>query len=100
MPQYLLTYRNPVGYERTEDSGARWRAWFESMGDALVQLGQPVAEAEQIGTCDPTATDLGGYSVIQADTMASAVAIARGCPHLSRQGGVEVGELATVPTSV
>ena len=38
-------------------------------------------------------TELGGYSIVSADDLSAAVAIARSCPALSAGGGVEVGEL-------
>jgi len=35
--------------------------------------------------------------VIHADDLEAATAIAKGCPHLERGGGVEVGQLGDVP---
>jgi hypothetical protein len=35
--------------------------------------------------------------MIHADDMESAMAIAKGCPHLERGGGIEVGQLGEVP---
>jgi hypothetical protein len=38
-------------------------------------------------------TTLGGYSLIRATSLDTAVDLARGCPILSHGGTVEVGEL-------
>jgi hypothetical protein len=45
-----------------------------------------------LGNCDAETT-LGGYSLIKADDLKAAVALAEGCPVLNEGGGVEVGEL-------
>lgn len=97
MPNFLLAYRNPRGYTRTPETAAAWMSWLDGLGPHLVELGQPAVEATSLGTCDRDATDLGGYSIIQADDLDHAVTLASGCPNLGRDGGVEVGVLAEVP---
>jgi YCII-related domain len=97
MPTFVFSYRSPTGYQPSAEGASAWMAWFDSMGDHLVELGQPVSEAAVIGNNDPARTQLGGYSIIRADDLESAVAIAKGCPQLDRDGGVEIGQLAEVP---
>ncbi|HEX4864986.1 MAG TPA: YciI family protein [Acidimicrobiales bacterium] len=97
MPQYVFTYRTVNGYTPAEDTGAAWRAWFDSMGDQLVELGKPVFDRASVGNCATESTQLGGYSVISADDLDAALAIAKGCPQIHFGGGVEVGLLAEVP---
>ncbi len=93
MPTFVLTYRSPAGYAPTPDTVAEWWAWFDSMGDQLVELGKPAVRTTTVGNCSSETTELGGYSLIDADDLDAAVALAKGCPHLNRDGGVEVGEL-------
>lgn len=100
MPNFVFSYRNPKGYVPTADTRAAWMAWFDGMGDHLVELGRPVFERTSIGACDPASTELGGYSVIQAEDFDAALAIAKGCPYLGRHGGVEIGLLAEIPAEV
>ncbi|HUJ66991.1 MAG TPA: hypothetical protein VLX59_15720 [Acidimicrobiales bacterium] len=100
MPKFVFTYRHPAGYTPSAESAPVWMAWFEGMGDHLVDLGQPAIARASLGNCDSSRTGLGGYSVIQAEDLEAAVAIAKGCPHLSGDGGVEVGELGEVPDPV
>lgn len=100
MPNFVFSYRNPKGYIPTAETRAAWMSWFDGMGDQLVELGRPVFERTSIGDCDPDRTELGGYSVVQADDFESALAIAKGCPYLDRSGGVEVGLLAEIPADV
>jgi hypothetical protein len=100
MATYVLSYRNPKGYVPTADTREQWWAWFRGMGDALVDIGQPVATRSSLGDCDSDRTELGGYSLINAPDLDSALIIAHGCPHLHHDGGVEVGELVTLHDAV
>jgi hypothetical protein len=99
MPAFIFTYRKAAGYTRTPQTLAAWQAWFGGIGGQLTDTGKPVVAHTVLGTCDPNRTEPGGYSVIQADDLEAATAIAKGCPHLERGGGVEVGELGEVPSS-
>jgi hypothetical protein len=100
MPTFVFTYRAPRGYVRTAETGQTWRSWFDSMSGALVDLGKPVVGRTALGNCSADTTELSGYSVIAADDLEGAVAIAKGCPFLDRSGGIEVGELGEIPQSV
>jgi hypothetical protein len=97
MPQFVFAYRSPKGYQPSAESAPKWMAWFETMGDQLVELGKPVFEGATVGNCSTETTDLGGYSIVTADDIDSALTIAKGCPQVDRGGGVEVGLLADVP---
>jgi hypothetical protein len=72
-------------------------AWFDSMGDQLVDLGNPVFNQASVGDCGSDTTELGGYSIVRAADIEEALTLAKGCPNLEYSGGVEVGELAEVP---
>jgi hypothetical protein len=69
------------------------------MGDDLVDLGKPAVGATAVGNCGP-GTALGGYSVVSAPDLDAALAMAKGCPQLSRDGGVEVAQLVDVPAAL
>jgi hypothetical protein len=98
MPTYVLVYRGTNGYTPTPETTAAWRAWFGGMGEQLVDLGKPADARGAVGNCDPATTELDGYSLISAENMDAALAIAKGCPHLDHDGGVEVGQLAPIPS--
>jgi hypothetical protein len=97
MPTFVLTYRSPSGYSPSPESTAAWQAWFAGMGDRLVELGKPVIAQASVGNCASDSTELGGYSLVDAADLDAAVEMAGGCPHLARNGGVEVGLLGEVP---
>ena len=100
MPTFLFSYRVPnvtleqrlaeIGPQAAADATARWSSWMESLGTNLVDRGNRVSDARALGNCG-TDTRPGGYSLITADDLEAAVALARGCPGLERGGGVEVG---------
>jgi hypothetical protein len=96
MPMFVLTYRNRPGYTPTPQTQAAWHAWFGSMGGQLADMGKPVIAQTALGNCSRESTELGGYSLIEADDLEAATAIAKGCPHLEHSGGVEVGLLGEV----
>jgi hypothetical protein len=91
MPTFVFTYRMPKDYvPGGPDTMSAWAAWFDSMGESLSDIGNPVFESTEVGQCGE-GTRLGGYSFITADSLESAVALAKGSPALGVGGGVEVG---------
>ena len=49
MPTFVFAYRTSGNYNSTPESAAAWKAWFDGMGDDLVDLGKPVAGAADSG---------------------------------------------------
>ena len=98
MPTYIFTYHQPAGYVPGSDTTvtAAWEAFFERIGDNVVDPGQPVFDRTTLGEIG-SSTQLGGYSVVTATNLAEAAALAGGCPSLQRGGGVQIGELAELP---
>jgi len=101
MPTFVFAYRRSPARTPapTPESTAEWKAWFDAMGDDLVDLGKPAAGASTLGNCGP-GTELGGYSVISAADLDAALNVAKGCPQLNRDGGVEVAQLVDVPAGL
>jgi YCII-related domain len=97
MQTFIFIYRNPTRYAPTPETSAAMKAWFDEMGERLAELGKPVVASDTVGNCSPGTTELNGYSIVQAEDLAEALAIAKECPHLTRNGGIEVGELGEVP---
>ncbi len=93
MSTFVLTYRAPKDYQvGSPQTIEAWNAYFDGLGDHVVDRGNPVFTRTTLGTC-ATDTVLGGYSIISAEDLEAAVTLAKGCPFLSNGGGVEVGEL-------
>ncbi|MBO0728296.1 MAG: hypothetical protein J2P57_03490 [Acidimicrobiaceae bacterium] len=96
MPTFIFAYRMTPDFKPggPEAYGA-WATWFEGLGGSVVDMGKPAFESTAIGA-PAEATRLGGYSLVTADDLESAVALAKGCPAIAAGGGVEVGLLSDV----
>ena len=75
---------------------AEWGAWFGSLGGNLVDGGSPFGAAVTVqpdgGSTDGGSAALAGYSVVDASDLATAAALAKGCPLLADGGTVDVYE--------
>ncbi len=105
MPTYLFSYRvaTPLrdvlgesSEEQRAERVAAWNDWFDSMGDNLIERGQPVGVAHAVGNCDGEMR-AGGYSLVAAESLEEALRMAEGCPYVAWGGGVEVGEPLELP---
>jgi hypothetical protein len=104
MTKYLLVYHGGSMPE-TEAEGAAvmesWVNWFASLGEAVVDVGNPTSASGTIAS-DGAVSEGGGanpatgYSLIQVDSLDAAVALAKGCPVLSAGGSVEIAETVDV----
>ena len=100
MANYLLVYHGGPGMPETAEEGQRaikqWNDWFADLGDAVVDGGNPASRTRRIranGSVSEDAPGPSGYSVIRADSIEDAVAIAKGCPVLeTRDASVQVVE--------
>jgi hypothetical protein len=99
MANYLLVYHGG-GMPASPEEGAKimkaWTDWFGVLGDKLVDGGNPVSQVKTIASngsvSDGGTNPSSGYSVIKADNLDAAVALAKGCPVLGGGASVEVAE--------
>jgi hypothetical protein len=98
MANYLLTYHGggmPETAEETAKVMAAWTAWFEALGDAVVDGGNPTSQSRAIspdGSVMEATSAPTGHSIIKADSMDAAVSAAKGCPVLAAGAAVVVSE--------
>jgi hypothetical protein len=90
VPKFLFSYRVPKDYQPGEETGKAWQAWFESLGSSRADAGHGVIATRTLGTLD-AGTRLGGYSLVTAEDIDGAAALATGCPALQLGGGLEIG---------
>ena len=83
-------------HKMKEEMMEAWKAYGAGLGDALVDFGNPFGGATVV-TADGTKEeegDLKGFSVVQAEDQAAAVAMTEGHPHLTMPGGrIDVMEM-------
>jgi hypothetical protein len=101
MPQFLFVYHGgntPTDPAEVEATMAAWGAWFQDMGAALEIPGNPVGQSYTVS--DSGVVDNGGsnpasgFTVIKADNIEAATAMAKGCPMVvNGSGSVEVAEV-------
>jgi len=90
MPEFLFSYRVPEDYQPGAETGKAWEAWFESLGSSRIDTGHAVLATRTLGKLG-AGTRLGGYSLVTAEDIDGAAALAEGCPALRLGGGVEIG---------
>ena len=86
MNKYLILFHDE--WERKPDVMAAWQEWFASVGDRLVDSGNPFGAAVEVtkdgnqplGAADGAAT---GYSIVTADSLVDAERLLVGCPFRS-----------------
>jgi hypothetical protein len=103
MANYVLVYKGG-GMAQTdaerEAAMAAWGQWFGSLGQAIVDGGNPFGPSLSVtngGTVhDGASSSLTGYSILAADSLGAAAELAKSCPVLSSGGSVEVYETIKV----
>ena len=98
MPKFVFAYHGGKMPESPEEGAkvmAAWEAWFKDLGSAVVDGGNPVGMSKTVSAKgvdnNGGANPLSGYSIVQADNIDAACAMAKGCPILDH-GTVEVAE--------
>jgi len=98
MANYLLTYYGG-GMPETKEEQAQvveaWTGWFGTLGEALVDGGNPTSQSRAIspdGSVMDATMAPSGYSIIKADSLDTAVQAAKGCPVLAGGATVVVSE--------
>jgi len=101
--KYLLVYHGggmPATDEERNKVMAAWGQWFQTLGGALADPGNPVSQTKTIsdggavggaGSNPPS-----GYSILEADSLDKAVDLAKGCPVLLGGATIEVAETFNV----
>ena len=100
MAVYLLAYHGG-GMPETEKETARvmaaWGKWYQKLGKAVVDGGNPIGQTQTIASTGRVTKGGGknpitGYTVIKAKDIATASKLAKGCPVLKSGGSIEVCE--------
>jgi len=108
MKKFIILYNGPatdtadMSEEKRNAVMAKWKEWVEKVGNAMLDMGQPMANGVSVidNGSKGTPTQLNGYSIIQAEDMDGAKALVEGHPFLSDGSGefsVEIHELMPVP---
>tara|TARA_R110000787_G_scaffold4726_12_gene17940 strand:+ start:690 stop:1064 length:375 start_codon:yes stop_codon:yes gene_type:complete len=94
MTQFVFAYHggNPdMTPEQGQQLMAKWGAWMESLGAAMVDPGHAVGKSVTVSTSGVAdnggANPISGVSVVEAASMEAAVEMAKASPHITLAGG-------------
>lgn len=100
MSQYIITYlggNQPSSPEEGQKHFAKYKEWLSSLGDSAVSPANPLKNTSTVNSDGSVAsgstTSMSGYTIIETDSMESALEMAKACPFLEMGGSLEVSEL-------
>jgi hypothetical protein len=106
MAKFMILYRSSTSArdqmanatpEQMKAGMDAWMVWAAKAGDAVVDLGTPLAPATHVGSA-ASAADFAGYSILQAASAAEIAGILDGHPHLEMPGNsIDVLEMLAMP---
>jgi hypothetical protein len=109
MKKFLVLYKAPTAaFEQMQKATPEqqkagmdaWMAWSKKAGSAIVDMGAPLGKSMKVTPAGSSATknDLGGYSVLQAESHEALAAALKGHPHfMMPDGTIEIVELLAIP---
>jgi hypothetical protein len=107
MTKYLLLYRSDVAAmdqmtnatpEQAQAGMDAWMTWAGKAGDAITDMGAPTQQVATIGGSASGSGLVGGYSLMEADSLDALEGLLDGHPHLMVDGNaIEVLELLAMP---
>ena len=104
MPQYAIVYvggNQPSNPEEGKQHFAKYMEWLSSLGDSAVSPANPLKDTRTVSpdrsVSNGGSTTMSGYTIIQTDSMESALTMAKACPFLDIGGSLEVSELVEMP---
>ena len=108
MTKYLVLYHAPKAAQemmmkappdQAKAGMALWMNWSKRIGSALVDMGAPLGRSVALhGRPAETAMGVGGYGIVQAESIEAAQKLMDGHPHTHMPGGwIEILEFAKLP---
>ncbi len=91
--------RNPTPEQQKAGMDA-WMTWSKKAASSIVDMGAPLGKSLRVneGGVEPNTNDLGGYSILQAESKEALAESLSGHPHFMMPGGfIEVVELTPMP---
>ena len=104
MKQFVLVYlggNQPSSPEEASQHFEKYMGWLKSLGDSVVIPTIPLKDTNTVSS-DGTVREGGssamsGFSILKAESIEAALAIAQECPFLEIGGSLEVSEMMEMP---
>jgi hypothetical protein len=110
MKKFLVLYKAPTSsFEQMQKSSTpeqqkagmeAWMAWSQKAGKSIVDMGTPLGKSLRVTKtgASPTTNDLGGYSILQAESKEQLAESLKGHPHfMMPEGFIDIVELMPIP---
>jgi hypothetical protein len=110
MKKFLALYRMDIGEmqkmmanatpEDRKKGMAEWETWMKKKAASFADRGGPAGKTKKIAASGVSdiRNDIGGYSIVEADSYDAAAALFADSPHLAMPGAtVEVMEIMSMP---
>lgn len=87
--------------EQQKQGMEAWMAWSKKAAPMIVDMGGPLGKSVRVakgGAVSPAVNDLGGYSVMQAESKEALAAQMKEHPHfMTPDSSIEIVELMPIP---
>jgi len=109
MKKFLVLYKAPTASfeqmrkatpEQQKAGMEAWMSWSKKSASAIVDMGAPLGKSLRVtpGGSSAVTNDLGGYSVLQAESKEALGETLKGHPHfMTPDGVIEVIEIMPIP---
>jgi len=109
MKKFLVLYHAPASSfemmkkatpDQQKAGMEAWMTWSKTSASSIVDMGGPLGKSLRVTTssASPSTNDLGGFSILQAESKEALAETLKGHPHfLMPEGSVEVIEVLPVP---
>jgi hypothetical protein len=78
----------------------QWEIWSRKAASSIVDMGAPLGKSLLVTTkgASPTTNDLGGYSILQAESKEALAVVMKDHPHFGMSGSsIEIVDLMPMP---
>jgi len=110
MKKFLVLYKaSPAAFQKMMESSTpeqqkagmdAWMAWGKKAASSIVDMGAPLGKAMKVTPTSsaPATNDLGGYSILQAESKEALAETLKGHPHfMMPDGTIEITEVMPIP---
>jgi hypothetical protein len=109
MKKFLVLYKAPTSSfeqmmkatpEQQKAGMDAWMAWSKQAASSIVDMGAPLGKSLRVtpGGAAPSTNELGGYSILQAESKEALAETLKGHPHfMTPEGFIEIVEVLSIP---
>jgi hypothetical protein len=110
MKKFLVLYKAPISaFEQMKNTTPEqqkagmdaWMAWSKSAAGTIVDMGAPLGKSLRVtkgGHASPSTNDLGGYSILQAESKEALAESLKNHPHfMMPEGSIEIIDFLPMP---